>query len=328
MKVVKGWIIYRDDATQLRPEAYEINRLIDQAKQENIDVEVFRPDQFDLIVNREDERSILVNSEKRSLPDFVIPRMGAGTTYFTLAVLRQMERLGIHIVNSPESIELVKDKLYSHQVLARNNLPVPKTMLVKFPVNIDLVERNLGFPVVVKTLSGSQGSGVFLAENRRTFEDLMQLIEATNKNANIIMQEFVKASRGMDLRVFTLGGRAIACFKRTNTQGGFKANFSAGGSVEPFEITPEIEWLATQTSNILNLDMAGIDLLFDKDHFKVCEANSSPGFEGLESASDINVSKEIYHYLRVRLGKFSGNTGLTLKKNTAVANENKKLSTE
>ena len=91
----------------------------------------------------------------------------------------------------------------------------------------------------------------------------MQLIEATNKTANIILQEFVAASRGIDLRVFTLGGRAIACFKRINKAGGFKANFSAGGDVEQFEITPEIEWLATQTSNILNLDMAGIDLLFD-----------------------------------------------------------------
>jgi len=305
---MKGWIIYKDDATQLRPEAYEIHRLIEVAKDEGIDLEVFRPEQFDLIVTREDEKSILIDSDKRELPDFVIPRMGAGTTYFTLAILRHMERLGIHVLNSPESIEIVKDKLYSHQILAENNLPVPKTMLVKFPVNIDLVERNIGFPVVVKTLSGSQGSGVFLAENKSTFDDLMQLIEATNKTANIILQEFITASKGTDLRVFTLGGRAIACFKRTNKSGGFKANFSSGGEVEQFEITPEIEWLATQTSNILNLDMAGIDLLFDNDHFKICEANSSPGFEGLESSCNLNISKEIFHYLRIRLGMFSGNT--------------------
>jgi gamma-F420-2:alpha-L-glutamate ligase len=302
---MKGWVIYRDDATQLRPEAYEIHRLVEEAKKEGIELEVFKPEQFDLIVTREDERSILVNSEKRELPDFVIPRMGSGTTYFTLAILRHMERLGIHVVNGPESIEIVKDKLYSHQILAENNLPVPKTMLVKFPVNIDLVEKNLGFPVVVKTLSGSQGSGVFLAENKGTFDDLMQLIEATNKTANIILQEFIAASKGIDLRVFTLGGRAIACFKRTNKSGGFKANFSAGGDVEQFEITPEIEWLATQTSNILNLDMAGIDLLFDNDHFKICEANSSPGFEGLESSCGLNIPQDIFHYLRIRLGMFS-----------------------
>ena len=311
---MKGWVIYRDDATQLRPEAYEIHRLVGEAKKEGIDLEVFKPEQFDLIITREDEKSILVNSKKRELPDFVIPRMGAGTTYFTLAILRHMERLGIHVVNSSNSIETVKDKLYSHQILAENNLPVPKTMLVKFPVNIDLVETNLGFPVVVKTLSGSQGSGVFLAENKGTLDDLMQLIEATNKFSNIILQEFIAASKGIDLRVFTLGGRAIACFKRTNKDGGFKANFSAGGEVEPFEITPEIEWLATQTSNILNLDMAGIDLLFDEDHFKICEANSSPGFEGLEKSCGLNIPKEIFHYLRIRLGMFSSNTARISKK--------------
>ena len=302
---MKGWVIYRDDATQLRPEAYEIHRLIEEAQSEGIELEVFKPEQFDLIVTREDEKSILVNSEKRELPDFVLPRMGAGTTYFTLAILRHMERLGIHVVNSSTSIETVKDKLFSHQILAENNLPVPKTMLVKFPVNVDLVERNLGFPVVVKTLSGSQGSGVFLAENKSTFWDLMQLIEATNKTANVILQEFITASKGIDLRVFTLGGRAIACFKRTNADGGFKANFSSGGSVEQFEITPEIEWLATQTSKILNLDLAGIDLLFDKDHFKICEANSSPGFQGLEKSCGMNIPKEMFHYLRIRLGMFS-----------------------
>lgn len=302
---MKGWIIYKNDATQLRPEAYEIHRLIEEAAAQNIELEIFKPEQFDLLVTREGKKSILVNSERRDLPDFVMPRMGAGTTYFALAVLRQFEQLGIHLVNSSASIEAVKDKLYSQQILAQQNLPVPKTMLVKFPVDINLVESQLGFPVVVKTLSGSQGSGVFLAENRSTFSDLIQLIEATNKTANVILQEFITASRGTDLRVFTLGGRAIACFRRTNSEGGFKANFSSGGGVEPFEITPEIEWLATQTSKVLNLEMAGIDLLFDNDHFKVCEANSSPGFQGLEKSCGLNIPREIFHYLRIRLGLFS-----------------------
>lgn len=324
---MKGWIIYKEDANNVKPEAYEINRLMEEAERQGIELEVFKPEQFDLIVTREDEKSILVDSQKRELPDFVIPRMGAGTTYFTLAVLRHMERLGIHVLNSPSSIETVKDKLYSHQILAQNNLPVPKTMLVKFPVNIELVEKNLGFPVVVKTLSGSQGSGVFLAENKGTFDDLMQLIEATNKTANIILQEFVAASKGTDLRVLTLGGRAIACFKRTNASGGFKANFSTGGTVEQYEITPEIEWLATQTSKTLNLDIAGIDLLFDNDHFKVCEANSSPGFEGLEKACNLNVPQDIFHYLRIRLGLFENKPSST-KESKEKANTNTKAASK
>lgn len=301
---MRGWIIYKENASLLRQEAYEIHRLLDVAKQENIDLQVFSPDQFDLTVTRDDEKSILIDGKKHALPDFVMPRMGAGTTYFALAIIRHLERLGVFCVNSSHSIEVVKDKLFAQQILAEKNLPTPDTMLVKFPVNVDLVEKQIGFPVVVKTLSGSQGSGVFLSKSKGEFDDLMQLIEATNPKANIILQQFVKASHGRDLRVFTIGGRAVACMERNSNGENFKANVSAGGKGKPHPITPEIEWLATQTANVLGLEVAGIDLLFDQEHFKICEANSSPGFEGLESAIDFNVPKEIFHFIRIRLGIF------------------------
>ncbi len=301
---MKGWIIYRDSATLLRPEAYEVKRLLDAGKSAGVELEVYAPEQFDLTVTREDEKSILLDGEYVALPDFIIPRMGAGTTYFALAIIRHLERLGVYSVNSSTSIETVKDKLYAQQILAENNLPTPKTMLVKFPVDVSRVEKILGFPVVVKTLSGSQGSGVFLSKNKTEFDDLMQLIEATNKTANIILQEFIEDSRGRDLRVFTIGGRAVACFERRAGGDSFKANYSAGGSVIEHEITPEIEWLATQTSNVLNLDIAGIDLLFNGDHYLICEANSSPGFEGLEACLDRNMGDEIMHFLQIRLGIF------------------------
>lgn len=302
---MKGWILYKDSANHLKPETYEIHRFVEIAKEEGIDLLVVQPEQLDLTVTREDKRSILLESEPVELPDFILPRMGAGTTYFALAIIRHLERLGVYSVNSSQSIETVKDKLYTHQILAENNLPVPKTMLVKFPINADLVEKNIGFPVIVKTLSGTQGSGVFLSESKSSFKDLMQLIEATNKTANIILQEFISASKGRDLRVITIGCRVVACMQRIAQEGEFKANYSIGGKVEQYEVTPEIEWLATQTSQLLNLDIAGIDLLFDKDHFKVCEANSSTGFEGIESCCDINVPKEIYHFIRIRRGLFN-----------------------
>ncbi len=302
---MQGWILYKDSANRIKPESYEINRFLEVAKEKGVIVKIVQPEQFDLTVTREDKKSILLDGEAIDLPDFLLPRMGAGTTYFALAVIRHLERLGVYSVNSSQSIETVKDKLYTHQILAENNLPVPKTMLVKFPIDVDLVEKHLGFPVIVKTLSGSQGSGVFLSETKSSFLDLMQLIEATNKSANIILQEFIASSRGKDLRVITIGGRVIACMQRIAQEGEFKANFSSGGKVEEFEVTPEIEWLAMQTSQLLNLDIAGIDLLFAGDHYKVCEANSSTGFEGIESCCDINVPKEIYHFIRIRKGLFS-----------------------
>jgi gamma-F420-2:alpha-L-glutamate ligase len=301
---LKGWIIYKPPQNEVKPEIYEINRLTEEAERQGIEVSVLAPDQFELIVTRDDRKSVMVDEQVVPLPDFVLPRMGAGTNYFALAVIRHLERLGVHTLNSSQSIDTVKDKLYTQQILAEHNLPVPKTMVIKYKVDVDLVERHLGFPVVVKTISGAQGSGVFLAETKSKFIDLMEMINAYRPNATMILQEFIAASRGVDLRVVTIGGRAIAAMKRTAGDDSFKANYSRGGKVEPYEITPEIEWLATETSRVLNLDFAGIDLLFDGDHFKICEANSSPGFEGIESCCDVNIPEELYNFLRVRLGRF------------------------
>ncbi|TMO87503.1 ATP-grasp domain-containing protein [Pseudoalteromonas spongiae] len=320
---MRGWIIYKQNEMLLRQEAYEIHRLLEVAKEENIELQVFSPDQFDLTVTRDDEKSILIDGKRQELPDFVMPRMGAGTTYFTLAVIRHLERLGVYCVNSSHSIETVKDKLFAQQILAEKNLPTPDTMLVKFPVNVALVEKQIGFPVVVKTLSGSQGSGVFLSKSPGEFDDLMQLIEATSPKANIILQQFVKASHGRDLRVFTIGGRAIACMERNSNGENFKANVSLGGVGKLYPITPEIEWLATQTANVLGLDVAGIDLLFDQEHFKICEANSSPGFEGLENAVDIDVPREIFHFIRIRLGIFDKTSAKKITKPVAKQVEEK-----
>lgn len=301
---MRGWILYDETANHLKPETYEIERFIRMAEEQQIDLEVFKPEQFELIVTQDDRKSVLVDGKILPLPDFLLPRMGAGTTYFALAVIRHLERLGVKTFNSAGSIDTVKDKLYTHQILAEHNFPVPKTMLAKYPIDVDLVESSIGFPIVIKTLSGSQGSGVFLAESKSKFEDVMELINATRSNANIILQEFIESSKGRDLRVFTIGGRAVAAMKRISQDGSFKANFSRGGLVEPVELTPEIEWLATETSRILKLDIAGIDLLFDGDHFKICEANSSPGFEGIEQVCDVNIAEEIYNFIRIRLGVF------------------------
>lgn len=301
---MQGWIIYRETEADLKPESYEIQCFIDVANQQNITLKVLKPEQFDIIVTREDRKSIFVDGSPVPLPDFVLPRMGAGTTYFALSILRHLEKLGVPCINSSLGIETVKDKLFTHQILAEKNLPVPKTMLMKLPVDAQLVENQIGFPVVIKAISGSQGKGVFLAEKKAHLTDLIQLIELTNPKFNLILQEFVKPSFGRDLRVFVIGGRVVGCMERMAADTGFKANFSAGGKVKKHEVTPEIEWLATEATRILGLDIAGVDLLFDENHFKICEVNSSPGFQGLQSCCNINIPQEIYHYLRIRFGMF------------------------
>ncbi len=301
---MKGWIIYRENDSEIISERFEVDRIVETAKLHGIDLRVLRPEQFDLLVTSQNRRSITIDGDTTTIPDFVLPRMGAGTTYFALAVIRHLERLGVPCINSSHPIEIVKDKLYTHQILAENNLPVPKTMLAKFPVNIDYVETNIGFPAVIKTISGTQGRGVFLASTKKEFQNIMDLVEVTNAKVNIIIQEFISDSHGKDLRVLVIGGRAVACMKREAPDGTFKANVSSGATPTQFELTPEIEWLSTEACRVTGLDIAGVDLLFDGDHYKICEINSSPGFRGLESCCDLDVSAEIFQYLKIRFGRF------------------------
>ncbi len=308
MKTMNGWILFRRRSESNPPwGSFAVNRLMEVAIERNISLKVISPDSFDLIITR-DKKTTWVDEKVEKIPDFVITRLGSGATYFSLAIVRHLERLGVFCANTSHGIDIVRDKLYSQQVLAQSDLPVPKTILVKFPVNIDLVEKYLGFPVIVKTVFGSKGAGVFLSQDRRNFQDLMQLIEATKPNVNTILQETVTTSLGRDLRVFVVGGKIIGCMQRTSKNDSFKANFSAGGEVAPYPVNSEIEWLARESARVLNLDIAGIDLLFDGEHFKICEVNASPGFKGLELANPtLNVPNEIFDYISLRLGGFDKN---------------------
>lgn len=299
---MEGWILYKQRQSDISANKYEMNRFLEVAEKRGINLKIVCSEQFDLLVNRDDNKSVIIDSSYTKLPQFLLPRQGASTPYFSLAVIRHLERLGVNTFNSSQSIETVKDKLYTQQILAAENFPVPRTMLARYPLNIPLIEETIGFPIVVKTISGSQGSGVFLCENKGHLEDLMQLIDTAKTQANFIIQEFVKTSKGHDLRVFAVGGRVIACMERISGDGSFKANFSRGGKVKLFPINDEIEWLVTECVRVLNLDIAGVDLLFDGESFKICEANSSPGFKGIESCCDISIPDVIFDFIKIRLG--------------------------
>lgn len=299
---MKGWIICKEKNMNV----YENRRFKEAAQEEGIEFEFHDPNDFDIIATKGGGKSLIYQGQEVSLPEFVLPRMGSGTTYFGLVVIRQLERLKVPVINSAESIERAKDKLHTMQILAADDLPTPKTMLARFPVNIDVIEKEFECPLIVKTLSGSEGKGVFLCENREHLEDLMDILnEARDVNVNFIIQEFVSSSKGKDIRVFVVGGMPIVAMLRKGREGKFKANIAAGGSGEPYELNPELEWLSVEASRLIGLDIAGVDILFDGEHFKVCEVNSAPGFEGLEKATGVNVPQQIYQYVRVRLGLFT-----------------------
>ena len=295
---MNGWILYKNPIE----ESWETQRLVEEFEKQDIKIRVVNPQDVDIYVDRDDRKSILVDGKARTLPDFVIPRTGSGTTYFIKAIIRHLERLGVVLINGSNAIDTVKDKLYTQQVLGESKLPVPKTLLVRHPIKLEWVEQNIGFPVIIKTLSGSFGAGVFLAETKKQFEQLLKMAEITKKSYNIIVQEFVNDSWGKDLRVFVLNGKVIGCMMRQATDDDFRANITRGGEGIPYQITDEIEWLGGESARLLGLDIAGVDLLFDNGGFKICEVNSSPGFEGMDKFTKTNIAEEIVTYVKHKIG--------------------------
>lgn len=275
---------------------YEGKRIFEEAEKINLPIKVVVPSTVDIIVTRSDRKSIRVENETVSLPRLVLPRTGSGSTYYTLSVLRHLERLNVPLANTGDAIENAMDKMYSMQILAHHHIPVPRTMLVQFPVDVDLVEDQLGFPCVIKVLSGSYGEGVHLISSREAFNDLMEFVSTLKSPFNFLLQEFIDSKVGEDLRVLVVGGRVIGAMHRKSVDGSFKANITRGGIGTPFPVTDQIAYLATEASKVLGLDIAGVDLLFHGDQFKVCEVNSAPGFEGFEKYCDVNIAKEIAQY--------------------------------
>lgn len=293
---MKGWILYKRSQQELSVIDHGVNRLLAAAAALQITLKVYKPEQFELIVNGDDKKSILLDGSRVALPDFLIPRLGAETSYFALAVIRQLEKSGVYTCNNTHSIETVRDKMLLSQLFAQSDLPFPKTMLVKFPVPLEVVEREIGFPLVIKNISGARGIGIHLCESPTGFRDLMDLIASHGSNHQMILQEFVTTSYGRDLRVFVLGNKVIGCMQRT-AKDSFKANFSLGGEVSPYPVTAEIEQLAIDCARLFNLEIAGIDLLFAENGFKICEANSSPGFKGMEQAMNKDIAIQILEYV-------------------------------
>ena len=296
---MKTWML----ANRKTKETYERDRFLEEADALGIDFSIVYADEIDLIVSKDDRKSIRYQDGIVSLPEVVLARTGSATGNFNLSVLRQFERLNVPTLPNSTAIEAAKDKMYANQILAQAGLPIPKTMLTRFPSNSDLVEKQVGFPCVVKVVTGSHGAGVYLCNDRKQFEDLSELISSLDFKNSMIVQEYVQHSEGRDLRVIVIGGRVIGAMLRQSTDGSFKANISRGGKGLAYEVDEKMELLAIQTAKVLDLDIAGIDLLFHEDGYRICEANSSPGFRGFEEALGINIPGKIFEYARMRCGK-------------------------
>jgi ribosomal protein S6--L-glutamate ligase len=225
----------------------------------------------------------------------VIPRLGASITHYGLAVVTQLENMGVPVVNSAMSILRTRDKLRCIQRLSRYDIDIPRTVVVRrpwdIPLSVDLVG---GFPVILKLLSGTQGVGVMIAENMRTIESTLDTLWSLGQD--ILVQECVQESIGRDIRVIVVGGRIVAAMRRQGRIGEFRSNIHRGGVGTAVKLPEDYKRAAVQAAKIVGLDVAGVDILESARGPKIMEVNSSPGLEGIEEATKLNVARAILEY--------------------------------
>lgn len=306
---MKIWILFHqeEDAAEAHPELKSCLCLKAEAEKFGAEALILNPEHFDMIIDSAKDWQALYKGEVLATPDLIIARTGTETTYAGFSLLRFYERIGVTVLNSWLSIESVADKFQTHQILASQGLPVPRTILGKFPTNVDMIEQKLGFPVVVKTLRGTRGGGVFLADTKQTFQNLTDLIAQSNPNPHFLFQEYISKSFGRDLRIYVVGNRVIAVMERQSKDGNFKANISLGGEGRTYPTNPEINKIALAAVKALGLDIAGVDLLFDGDKFKVCEVNSAAALQRQAEICNVNIAREVIMYGMSKVKKNSSN---------------------
>ena len=276
------------------PRLYSTRRLVQEAKIRGIDVEVTDPMKFSLFV---DDGAIDIHySGEPFTHDAVIPRIGHSITKHGVAVLRHMEQLGIWTANSGQGILQSRDKLHASQILARNKIPVPKTTYVRDIIDVEpAIDFVGGLPVVIKVTQGTQGQGVFLRHTVHESRSLIQGLLLTGKA--VLVQEYIAESHGKDSRAVVVGDRVVAAMRRKARGREFRSNYHLNGTVEKVEISEEFEEQAVRAARVLGLNVAGVDLLESNNGPLVLEVNSSPGLEGIEKASGVNVAGAIIDYV-------------------------------
>jgi ribosomal protein S6--L-glutamate ligase len=282
---------------------YSTRRLVESAEQRGHEVRVI--DVLRCYMNITSLRpTIHYGGEVLSGFDAVIPRIGASVTFYGTAVLRQFEMMNVFPLNESVAVTRSRDKLRSAQLLARKGIGMPVTGFAHNPDDInDLLKEVGGAPLVIKLLEGTQGIGVVLAETPKAAESVIQAFMGLK--ANIMVQEYIKEAGGSDIRCFVVGEKVVASMKRQGPEGEFRSNLHRGGSATLVRLTPEERSTAVRAAKIMGLEVCGVDLLRSNHGPVVMEVNSSPGLEGIESASGKDVADIIIQYMEKRVTEVS-----------------------
>ncbi len=258
----------------------------------------------------------------RQLSDYdaILPRIGASITYFGTALVRQFEQMDIYTPNTANRIANARDKLRAMQILSRHEVGIPATTFVRDRKDVlPAIDRVGGAPVVIKLLEGTQGIGVILAEDRKIAEAIIETLQSTKQN--VLVQQFVSESRGTDVRAMVVGDRVVGAMRRLAQGDEFRSNVHRGGKAEPVSLSAEYERTAIMAAQIMGLRVAGVDMLEGDDGPKIMEINSSPGLEGIEKATGVDVAGAVVDHLaeRVLFPEVDVRQRLTLKSGYVVA---------
>lgn len=231
--------------------------------------------------------------------DYVIPRIKPSLTSYGASIIRQFEVMGIGCLNNSEAIVKSRDKLHTLQVLAYNNLPIPITSFANSSYDTkDLIKLVGGAPLIVKLLEGTKGVGVVLAETTKASENVINAFRSLK--ADILVQQYIKESKGYDIRCFVINNEVVAAMERVAQDGEFRANIHLGASAKAVELTDGERELAILATKSLGLEIAGVDMVRSSSGPKLLEINSSPGLEGIEGATQVNIAEKIFEFIELK----------------------------
>ncbi len=282
------------------PRSYSTQRLKSAAIERGHKVKILDTLRFGIDL-ASDEPKLQYRGKQLADYDAVIPRIGASVTFFGMAVVRQFEQMDVFTPTTSNGIANSRDKLRSIQLLSRHDVGIPGTTFVRDRADVlPAIDQVGGAPVVIKLLEGTQGIGVILAPDNKVAEAVIETLQSTKQN--VLIQRFIAESRGTDIRAFVVGDQVIAAMRRTSQGDEFRSNVHRGGSVEQVELDPEYTRVALKAAQIMGLRVAGVDMLESDDGPLVMEVNSSPGFEGIESATDLDVAGAVVDYVANQVG--------------------------
>lgn len=278
------------------PKLFSTQRLIEEIEKAGHEAMVVDHSLCDLIIEQEGP-SIIYKGQRLEGVDAIIPRIGASVTFYGTAVVRQFELMGAFSAVTSQAIVRSRDKLRSLQILSKNGLGMPKTAFTNFSKGGEkqLIEQVSGAPVIIKLLEGTQGLGVVLAETTKAAQSVVEAFHGLK--ARIIVQEYIKEAKGSDIRAFVVNGKVVGAMKRQGAEGEFRSNLHRGGVATVIKLSRAEKQAALNAAEALGLDVAGVDMLQSARGPLILEVNSSPGLEGIEGATGVNVAAEIIQFV-------------------------------